>query len=59
MPRCYYLLRYLVELPTVCCIEQEKSLQAYWKIYGGVTDYTHIAGLTVQILGQRMMHHRA
>lgn len=41
------------------CIEQRKSLEAYWNIYGGKTDYSTIASTTVKILIQRMEHHRA
>lgn len=38
--------------------DQRKSLEAYWKIFGGVTDYSVIAANTIDVLTQRLEFHR-
>lgn len=37
--------------------DQTKSLEAYWKIYHGATNYSWIAGLTINILRERLDSH--
>lgn len=36
---------------------QKKSLEAYWKIFGGATDYSVIARNTIDQLASRLGHH--
>ncbi|CAM9443999.1 unnamed protein product [Ectocarpus sp. 4 AP-2014] len=38
---------------------QRNAIEAYWKIYGGVTNYSWISRLTIEILGERLGYHRA
>ncbi|CAM9123044.1 unnamed protein product [Ectocarpus sp. 13 AM-2016] len=38
---------------------QREAIEAYWKIYGGITNYSWICGLTIEILGERLGYHRA
>ncbi|CAN0057968.1 unnamed protein product [Laminaria digitata] len=36
---------------------QKKTLEAYWKIFGGETNYSVIARNTIDQLAQRLGHH--
>ena len=38
--------------------DQRKSLEAYWKIFGGVNDYSVIAANSIDALIQRLRFHR-
>lgn len=38
-------------------IVQRKSLEAYWKLFGGTTNYSVIAATTVKEIGSRMAFH--
>eukprot|EP00903_Cladosiphon_okamuranus_P022150 g20371.t1 len=38
---------------------QRKSLQAYWKIYAGYTNYSWIASLVIDIVVKRIEHREA
>ncbi|CAM9966777.1 unnamed protein product [Ectocarpus fasciculatus] len=38
---------------------QRKAIEAYWKIYGGITNYSWISSVTIEILSERLRYHRA
>ncbi|CAN0290615.1 unnamed protein product [Ectocarpus sp. 6 AP-2014] len=38
---------------------QRKAIEAYWKIYGGVTNYSWMSRAIIEILSQRLGYHRA
>ncbi|CAM9937351.1 unnamed protein product [Ectocarpus fasciculatus] len=38
---------------------QRKAIEAYWKIYGGKTNYSWISRVTIKILNERLGYHRA
>lgn len=38
--------------------DQRLSLEAYWKIFGGATNYSVIAANTIDVLTQRLGFHR-
>ncbi|CAN0085050.1 unnamed protein product [Ectocarpus sp. 12 AP-2014] len=37
---------------------QRKTIEAYWKIYGGTTNYSWITRVTIEILNERLGYHR-
>ncbi|CAM9666002.1 unnamed protein product, partial [Ectocarpus sp. 12 AP-2014] len=54
------MLEVLKSLPLAEIREmQRKAIEAYWKIYGGVTNYSWITSVTIDILSERLEYHRA
>eukprot|EP00903_Cladosiphon_okamuranus_P012958 g12097.t1 len=44
--------------PEQLVVMQRKSIEAYWKIFGGVNDYSMIAANSIDVLTQRLRFHR-